>query len=109
MCCELKPPHAAANKTGSRQGARFHLFLLLRLHPKASAEHIQQVTAIAQRNGPQLGKVHQHHRVATKLGAGDVFQNLRGRADAVVSHDVQDFEWGLGVDELGGRGLGRFR
>ncbi|CAI8904394.1 hypothetical protein EMIT0P171_30296 [Pseudomonas sp. IT-P171] len=87
-------------KTGAFS-ARFHS--LLRLRPQSSTDHIHQVTTIPQRNGQQLRKVLQHHRVATKLGAvRDVFQYLRYRADAVISGCLQNVEWSLGVDEQGG-------
>lgn len=74
----------------------------LRLRPQASANYVHQVTAVAQRDGLQLRKVLQHHRVATKFGAqGYVFQYLRNRLNTSVRCSLQYIERCFGVDKLG--------
>ncbi|MNC33948.1 hypothetical protein D3C75_823600 [compost metagenome] len=97
--------HQATFPVGQKTGAfcaRFHSLRSLR--PQPPTNHIHQVTTIAQWNDQQLGKVRQHHRVATNFGSvGDVFQHLRNRSNPVIGHGLQDVEWGLGVDEQGGR------
>ena len=94
--------------TGARKAPVF-------IYSAACARKRRPITSIKSqpsRNGmaSSLEKSDSTHRVATDLSAeDDVFQHLGDRADAVVGHGVQDVEWGLGVDEQGGPGSGRFR
>jgi hypothetical protein len=72
----------------------------LRLQP--SADHIQQITAVAQRNGAEQGEVLEDEVVGVQAFAKcQVFHDLSHRADAVDRGVVEDVQRGLGVDEQG--------
>jgi hypothetical protein len=55
------------HQAGDPKVAHFHLPRKLR--PQPSTNYIHQDTVITQRYDQQSGKVRQHHRVATNLGA----------------------------------------
>jgi len=82
-----------------------HLHLLNRLRPQSSANHIHNITPIAQRDRQHFAEVGKHQRVGTDLRAErDVFQQLGHGADAVVGGFEEDIKRGFGVDQQGSGG-----
>lgn len=76
---------------------------MLRSRPQSSADDIQHITAIVQRNGAEQGKVAEDEGFTLdRAPHGQVLHHLRDGADSVVGSGGQDVQWCVGVDEKGG-------
>ena len=74
-----------------------------RPRPQPPPNHIQHITAIAQRNGAEQGEIAEDEGLALDRTAhGQVLKHLGDCTNSVVGSVGEDVEWRVGIDEQGG-------